>query len=50
MELASCHHSGAQNFEVAAGFLENACNPDGMNVMTFLILIVRVTTFFLLGY
>ena len=27
MELASCHPSGAENFEVAPRFLENLCTP-----------------------
>ena len=27
MELASCHPSGAQNFEVAPRFLENLLTP-----------------------
>ena len=28
MELASCHHSGALNFEVPSKLRENLCTPE----------------------
>jgi hypothetical protein len=33
MVLASCHHFGAQNFQVALGYMENLCARRLMQFM-----------------